>query len=149
MKDCFVDNFVIFKYTILHCRALCICTWCNQMHVSFFSRSFLTIIESILGKIQIIPPHQTMFLFIFKKINTYTPVKNMYTWWSKYYKWLTTIVCIHLCQNYLTELPIKLNPLLPLIRILDNSKFCNGPVNFEITRFTCIWGELLIASGCM
>jgi hypothetical protein len=53
-------------------------------------------------------------------------------------KWPTTIVCIHFCQNYLAELPIKLNPLLPLIRILDNSKFCNGPVNFEITRFNCI-----------
>jgi hypothetical protein len=28
--------------------------------------------------------------------------------------------------------------LLHLSRISDNSKFCNGPVNFEITRFTCI-----------
>jgi hypothetical protein len=136
MKDPFVDNFVIFEYTILHCRALCICTWCNQMHVSFFSRSFLTmaihlceyvlttlqrniskvlnvfffvvlgmckntevyvdfcwkkkccvnilmkshcnqmhvsffsrsfltIIESILGQIQIITPHQTMFFIYF------------------------------------------------------------------------------------
>jgi hypothetical protein len=37
------------------------------MHVSFFSRSFLTIIESIIGQIQIITPHQRMFLFIFKK----------------------------------------------------------------------------------
>jgi hypothetical protein len=139
MKDHFVDNFVIFEYTILHCRALCICTRCNQIYVSFFSRSFLTIIESILGKIQIITPHQTMFLFIKKKINTYARVKNMYKWWPRYCKWLTTIVCIHFCQNYLTELPIKLNPLLPIIRISDNSKFCNGPVNFEITRFTCIY----------
>jgi len=49
------------------------------MHVSFFSRSFLTIIEYILGKIQIITPHQTMFLFIFKKINIYAHVKNTYT----------------------------------------------------------------------
>jgi len=35
----------------------------NQMQVSFLSRSFLTIIESIIGKIQIITPHQRMFLF--------------------------------------------------------------------------------------
>jgi hypothetical protein len=37
------------------------------MHVSFFSRSFLTIIESILDKIQIITPNQRIFLFIFRK----------------------------------------------------------------------------------
>jgi hypothetical protein len=49
------------------------------MHVYFFSQSFLTIIESILGKIHIITPHQTMFLFILKKISTYARVKNMYT----------------------------------------------------------------------
>ena len=137
MKDRFVDNFVFFEYTILHCRALCICTWCNQMHVSFFSRSFLTIIESILGKIQIITPHQTMFYLFKKKINTYARVKNTYKGWSKYCKWLTTIVCIQFCQNYLTELPIKLNPL-PLFEFRITRKFCNSPVNFEITRFTCI-----------
>jgi len=44
------------------------------MHVSFFSQSFLTIIESIIGKIQMITPHQRMF--IKKKINTYARVKN-------------------------------------------------------------------------
>jgi hypothetical protein len=66
-------------------------------------------------------------------------VHNTYKWWSKYCKWLTTIVCINFCQNYLTELTIKHNPLLPLSRISDISKFCNGPMNFEITRFTCIF----------
>jgi len=49
------------------------------MHVSFFSRSFLPIIESILGKIQIITPHQRIFLFIFFLINTYARAKNTYT----------------------------------------------------------------------
>ena len=49
------------------------------MHVSFFSQSFLTIIESILGKIQIITPHQTMFLFILKKNQYLRTVKNTYT----------------------------------------------------------------------
>jgi len=49
------------------------------MHVSFFSRTFLTVVESIIGKIQIIIPHQRMFLFIPKKINTYARVKNTYT----------------------------------------------------------------------
>jgi hypothetical protein len=94
---------VIFEYTILHCRALCTCTWCNQMHVSFFSGSFLTVIESILGKIQIITPNQRMFLFIFKKsILTHMLKIRTYKWWSKYCKWLTTIVCIHFCKNYLT-----------------------------------------------
>jgi hypothetical protein len=55
------------------------------MCVSLFSRSFLTIIESILGKIQIITPHGSSenFFNLFKKkrflINTYAHVKNMYT----------------------------------------------------------------------
>ena len=109
------------------------CSWCNQMHVSFFSRSFLTIIEYIIGKIQIITPHQRMFIL---KKNQY--LCTCWKWWSKYCKWLTTIFWINFCQNYLTELAIKCNPLLPLSRISDNSKFCNVPVNFEIMRFTCI-----------
>ena len=54
------------------------------MHVSFFSQNFLTIIESIIGKIQIITPHQRMYLFIFEKsilthvlkIHTYTICTN-------------------------------------------------------------------------
>ena len=49
------------------------------MYVSFFSRSFLTIIESILGKIQIITPHQTMFLFIKKKKSILTHVLKICT----------------------------------------------------------------------
>jgi hypothetical protein len=32
-----------------------------------------------------------------------------------------------------------LSNLLPLIRISYNSKFSNSPVNFEITRFNCIY----------
>jgi hypothetical protein len=44
------------------------------MHVSFFSRSFLTIIESILDKIQIITPNQRIFLFIFRKKSILTHV---------------------------------------------------------------------------
>jgi hypothetical protein len=77
MKDLFVDSFLIFKYTTVYCHIMCTC---NQMRVPFLSRSFLTIIESILDKIQIITPNQRMFLFIFKKkINTYARVKNMYT----------------------------------------------------------------------
>jgi hypothetical protein len=44
------------------------------MHVSFFSRSFLTIIESILGKIWIIRLHQCFYLFK-NKINTYALLK--------------------------------------------------------------------------
>ena len=68
-------------------------------------------------------------------------VHNTYKWWPKYCKWMTTTVCIHFCQNYLIELTIKRNPLLPLSRISDNSKFCNGPVNFEISRFTYIYRE--------
>ena len=47
------------------------------MHVSFFSQSFLTIIQSILGKIQIITPHERIIQK--KKINTYLHVKNTYT----------------------------------------------------------------------
>ena len=39
-------------------------------------------------------------------------------------------------QTYLTKFPVLLNPLLPLSRILDNLKFCNDPLNFEITRST-------------
>ena len=44
-----------------------VCTWCNQMQcsqmcVSFLSRSFPTLIESILGKIQMITPHQIIFI---------------------------------------------------------------------------------------
>jgi hypothetical protein len=42
-------------------------------------RTFLTIIESMIGKIQIITPHQRMFLSIKKKINTYARVENTYT----------------------------------------------------------------------
>jgi len=53
------------------------------MHVSFRSRSFLTIIESIVGKIQIITPHQRMFLFILKK-SILAHVHNTHKWWSKY-----------------------------------------------------------------
>ena len=64
MKDLFVDSFLIFKYTIVYCHIMCTC---NQMRVPFFSRSFLTIIESILDKIKIITPNQRMFLFILKK----------------------------------------------------------------------------------
>jgi hypothetical protein len=48
-----------------------------------------------------------------------------------------TIVCIHICQTYLTELPSFLNPILPLRPISDNLKFCNGLVNFKIMRFNC------------
>ena len=112
------------------------------MRVSFLSRSFLTIIDSILGKIPIITPHQIIFLFIIFFRNQYLRtcskyVQNTYKWWSIYCKWLTTIVCIHFCQTYLTELPILLNPSLLLSRISDNSKFFNGPVKFEITRFNC------------
>ena len=48
------------------------------MHVSYFSGSFLTIIDFILGKIQITPLQR--FFYLSKKIiNTYTRVKNMYT----------------------------------------------------------------------
>ena len=64
--------------------------------------------------------------------------KIEYKWGLIYCKWPTTIVCIHFCQTYLTELPILLNPLLLLNQILDNSKCCNGPVNFKITRFNSI-----------
>ena len=39
--------------------------------------------------------------------------------------------------TYLTELPSLLYPSLPLSWIANNSKFCNGPLNFEITRFNC------------
>jgi len=63
----------------------------NQMQVSFLSRSFLTIIESIIGKIQIITPHQRMFLFILKNQYSHTCwkyVHNVYKWLSKYCKWL-------------------------------------------------------------
>ena len=51
------------------------------MHVSFYSRSFLTINEFILGKIQIITSHQRIiFIFYyFLKINIYAHVKTMYT----------------------------------------------------------------------
>ena len=38
----------------------------------------------------------------------------------------------------LSDLPDR-KPLLPSSRILDNSKFCQGLVNFEITRFKCIY----------
>jgi hypothetical protein len=62
-----------------------------------------------------------IFYLFLKKINTYAHVKNMYKWWSKYCKWLTTIVCINFCQNYRTELTIECNPLLPFSRISDNS----------------------------
>ena len=45
-----------------------VCTWCNQMQcsqmcVSFLSRSFPTLIESILGQIQMITPHQIIFIW--------------------------------------------------------------------------------------
>ena len=36
--------------------------------------------------------------------------KIKYKWGSIYCKWPTTIVCIHFCQTYLTELSILLNP---------------------------------------
>ena len=39
-----------------------------------------------------------------------------------------------LLSNLMTELPILVNPLLCLSRISGNSKFCNGPVNLEVTR---------------
>jgi hypothetical protein len=76
----FCWQFCNFVYS----RIMCTCTWCNQMHVSFFSQNFLTIIESIIGKIQIITPHQRMYLFIFEKsilthalkIHTYTICTN-------------------------------------------------------------------------
>jgi hypothetical protein len=108
----------------------------NKCMFLFFSRSFLTIIESILGKIQIITSHQrTLWLIFFKaekskkKINTYECFKNTHKWQLILRKW-ATIVCIHICQGYLTELPVLLNPLAILLvcRILANSKFCNGPM---------------------
>lgn len=58
--------------------------------------------------------------------------------------WPTTLVCIHFCQTQLTELPIILNPSLPLSRISNNSKFCNGSVNFEITRYMYIYIHVCI-----
>ena len=63
MKVRFVDSFVIFKYTIVYCRFM----YGNRIRVSFFSRSFLTNIESILGKIQIITSHQRIFVYLLKK----------------------------------------------------------------------------------
>lgn len=63
------------------------------MQVSFLFRSFLTIIEFIIGKIQITcTSHQRMFLFIKKNKCSRTCwkyVHNMYKWLSKYCKWLT------------------------------------------------------------
>ena len=77
------------------------------------------------------------------KINTYARVKSMYTICTndeRYFVWLTIIVCTHICQAYRTELPILLNPLLPSWKSnSDNSKYCNGHVNFKITRFNCIY----------
>ena len=67
MKDRFVDSFVIFKYTIVYCRIMCTCTSCNQMCVSFFSRRFLIIIESILGKNSDNNTSSENVLFILKK----------------------------------------------------------------------------------
>jgi hypothetical protein len=46
------------------CIAVLWITWCNQMRVSFYSRSFLTINESILGKIQITTPYQSFFFYL-------------------------------------------------------------------------------------
>ena len=107
--------------------------------------SFLTIIESIPGKIQIITPYQRICLFIKKKINTYARVQMIINI-QMYCKWPTTIVFIHFCWTYLTELSILLNPLLPSRRILDKLKFCNGSVNFEITRFifNCKLGAVMV-----
>jgi hypothetical protein len=59
------------------------------------------------------------------------------------------LVCIHIYQAYLTELHVLLNPLLPLSRISDNSKFCTGPVSFERTRFNCNWFVQYSKSLCV
>jgi len=67
MKDPFVDSFVIFKYTIVYCRIMYVHDIIKCVFL-FFSRSFLTIIESMLGKIQITTPHQRIFLIYLKKI---------------------------------------------------------------------------------
>ena len=141
MKVHVVDSFVLYKYMIVHC---CINYFMYTMWSKvcfFFSQSFLITNESIFGKIWKITPHQRKILFFFikKKICIYASVKNTYKWWSIFPTRLTTIICIHVYQIYMTELPILLSPVLPFSRISDNSKFCNGPVNFEITRFNYIY----------
>jgi hypothetical protein len=40
-------------------------------------------------------------------------------------------ISLHPLLFNLPELQILLNPLLLLSRVSDNSKFCNGPVNFR------------------
>ena len=61
---------------------------------------------------------------------------------------MTTIVCIHICQNYLIKLPTLLNPLLSFSQILDNSKFYNGPVNFEIALYITVFLFRKLSPDC-
>ena len=93
------------------------------MHVSFFSQSFLTITESKAGKIHM-TPHKILINFFQnkKKVNTNTYVTKYVQWWLINCKW-STIVCIHICQI--------------------TWQSCNGPVNFEISSFDCIYRQVL------
>ena len=101
MKDRFVDSFVMFKYTIVYLYEHDVIKWV----LLFFSHSFLTIIESMLGRFRIITLQQRKFwlLFFFFKAKKWivTHVSKLHTFCN----WPTIIVCIHICQTYLTELP--------------------------------------------
>jgi hypothetical protein len=57
MKDRFVDSFVMFKYTIVYLYEHDVIKWV----LLFFSHSFLTIIESMLGRFRIITLQQRKF----------------------------------------------------------------------------------------
>jgi hypothetical protein len=97
-----------------------------------------------IGKIQIRMPHQRKFVFLFffqnkklKKSILIHVLKICTQYVQMIHKGWTTIFYIHLCQTYLTVLPVLINNLFPLSCISDNLKFCNSSVNFEITRFNC------------
>ena len=68
---------------------------------------------------------------------------------SAMHKKYIILACIHICQAYLTELPVLVDPLPPFCRISDNSKFSTGPVNFERTRFNCNWFVQYSKSLCI
>ena len=101
-----------------------------------FSQSLLIIIESKLGKTRIMIPHLLKFciniIFQNEKYNTSHVLKYIHTQYIKNdngsFWHYGKLVCIHIFQTYLTELPILLNPLLLFSRISNNSKFFNGPL---------------------
>jgi hypothetical protein len=66
MRVRFVDSFVIFEYTIVHCYEYDVIDC-----IFLFSLSFLTNIVSILGIVQIITRHQRKFLLIFFRTNKF------------------------------------------------------------------------------